>query len=92
MYSDYWTIATEVYYNDTFILGGEAYPYAIDTGNRKIGFPSDLWPDFMFLMEQASDSIICDDITCYGREFDCSVYEKNLTDILKVIELDFYYI
>lgn len=83
-YSDYWYIDATVFYS-VYQLGYGYYPYIVDTGNRKIGFPADLWVDFMAIIEDASDSIICDDITCYGQEFNCSVYDKNLTEALEYI-------
>jgi len=44
---------------------GEFY-FIIDSGNRKIGFPNGVWTEFFGILMAADDTIVCDDLTCYG--------------------------
>lgn len=73
-YDDEWVLAGFTNYGET-PHELESTDYVIDSGNRKIGFPTTMWNNFVSMLESDSDTIVCDENTCYGQEEDCRVYD-----------------
>eukprot|EP00352_Strombidinopsis_acuminata_P004708 CAMPEP_0176355084 /NCGR_PEP_ID=MMETSP0126-20121128/13039_1 /TAXON_ID=141414 ORGANISM="Strombidinopsis acuminatum, Strain SPMC142" /NCGR_SAMPLE_ID=MMETSP0126 /ASSEMBLY_ACC=CAM_ASM_000229 /LENGTH=354 /DNA_ID=CAMNT_0017707577 /DNA_START=459 /DNA_END=1523 /DNA_ORIENTATION=+ len=60
LYDDKWSLSGYTNYGQT---AHEINPtdYIIDSGNRKIGFPTTIWNNFVTLLEADSPTIFCDD-------------------------------